>query len=67
MQLCRINSFKVRPGGGNSKVISLPAESLVEVGEKRWILREESTGTVLLVTDEVFKEKYADKFGITLE
>ena len=63
MQLCKARPLKVRSLGKTSKVISLPLETLVKPGEERWIIRDEETGTILLVTDEEFKRKYAEEVG----
>ena len=65
MQLCKAKPYKIRKGGGESIVISLPPETLLTPGETRWILRDESTGTIMLVTDEEFRGKYAEGLGIT--
>lgn len=64
MQLCKAKPYKVRALGGTSMVISLPGETLVNPGEERWIIRDEKTNTILLVTDEEFQENYAEKVGL---
>lgn len=67
MQLCKAVPFHIRQGGGRSLVVSLPAETLAEVGEERWILRDEKTGTILLVSDKEFRKKYANEVGYNIK
>lgn len=66
MQLCKAKPYKIRQGGGHSLVVSLPGETLMIPGEERWIIRDESTGTILLVNQEEFRKKYAVKLGVDI-
>jgi|GEM_PF-6657592 len=66
MQLCKAKPYKIRQGGGHSLVVSLSGETLLAPGEDRWIIRDESTGTILLVNQEEFKRKYAGKLGLDI-